>query len=138
MGARKQGTFVMSIMKQRDSAVSEWSDDAELEGKIHELVRRDGHTIRRADGDSEVATGNLGNLVRRVSVNSASEIDNLIRELQLLRDKLVADGHRVEREIVEYAGLSQSVIDMTRIITESMTQVKRLPTAPTLMPKDPL
>jgi hypothetical protein len=51
-----------------------------------------------------------------------------------LRDKLVADGQRVEREIVEYAGLSQSVIDMTRIISESMTQVKRLPTAPTLTP----
>ena len=124
----------MSIVKQRDAAVTERSGEAEIEGKIHELVRRDGHVIRRADGDNEVATGNLGNLVRRVSVNSAGEIDNLIRELQLLRDKLVADGQRVEREIVEYAGLSQSVIDMTRIISESMTQVKRLPTAPTLTP----
>ena len=125
----------MSIVKQRDSAASERPGDVEIEGKIHELVRRDGgNAVRRADGDSEVATGNLGNLVRRVSVNSASEIDNLIRELQLLRDKLVADGQRVEREIVEYAGLSQSVIDMTRIISESMTQVKRLPTAPTLTP----
>ena len=124
----------MSIVKQRDSAVTERPGEAEIEGKIHELVRRDGQVIRRADGDNEVASGNLGNLVRRVSVNSASEIDNLIRELQLLRDKLVADGQRVEREIVEYAGLSQSVIDMTRIISESMTQVKRLPTAPTLTP----
>jgi hypothetical protein len=126
------------IKQQRDSATTERSDDVELEGKIHDLVRRDGHAIRRTDGDSEVAAGNLGNLVRRVSVNSAGEIDNLIRELQLLRDKLVADGQRVEREIVEYAGLSQSVIDMTKIITESMTQVKRLPVAPTLMPKDPI
>ncbi len=124
----------MSISKQRDSAVTERPGEAEIEGKIHELVRRDGQVIRRADGDNEVASGNLGNLVRRVSVNSAGEIDNLIRELQLLRDKLVADGQRVEREIVEYAGLSQSVIDMTRIISESMTQVKRLPTAPTLTP----
>ena len=124
----------MSIVKQRDSAVTERPGEAEIEGKIHELVRRDGQVIRRADGDNEVASGNLGNLVRRVSVNSAGEIDNLIRELQLLRDKLVADGQRVEREIVEYAGLSQSVIDMTRIISESMTQVKRLPTAPTLTP----
>ena len=128
----------MSIVKQRDSAAAERSGDVELEGKIHELVRRDGHAIRRGDGDSEVAAGNLGSLVRRVSVNSAGEIDNLIRELQLLRDKLVADGQRVEREIVEYAGLSQSVIDMTRIITDSMTQVKRVPSAPTLMPKDPV
>jgi hypothetical protein len=128
----------MSIVKQRDSAGTERSGDAELEGKIHELVRREGNVVRRGDGDSEVASGNLGNLVRRVAVNSAGEIDNLIRELQLLRDKLVADGQRVEREIVEYAGLSQSVIDMTRIISDSMTQVKRLPTAPSLMPKDPI
>jgi hypothetical protein len=124
----------MSTFKQRDSAAAERSDGAEIEGKIHELVRRDGQAIRRTDGESEVATGNLGNLVRRVSANSASEIDNLIRELQLLRDKLVSDGYRVEREIVEYAGLSQSVIDMTKIITDSMTQVKTLPKAPTLMP----
>ena len=124
----------MTISKQRGSAEMDRSDEADLEGKIHELVRRDGQVIRRADGDTEVATGNLGNLVRRVSVNSASEIDNLIRELQLLRDKLVADGQRVEREIVEYAGLSQSVVDMTKIITDSMTQVKTVPKAPTLTP----
>jgi hypothetical protein len=51
----------MSIVKQRDSAVTERSGEAEIEGKIHELVRRDGNVIRRADGDTEVATGNLGN-----------------------------------------------------------------------------
>ena len=67
-----------------------------------------------------------------MSANSTSEIDNLICELQLLREKLLADGNRVERDIVEYAALSQSVIEMTKIITESMTQVKQLPAAPTL------
>src|ERR1700744_3373811 len=102
-----RGPFLMSSLKQRDSAGADHPDTAEIEGKIHELVRRDGNVIRRADGDSEVATGNLASMVRRVSGHSATEIDNLIRELQLLRDKLVADGKRVEREIVEYAGLSQ-------------------------------
>ena len=63
---------------------------------------------------------------------STSEIDNLIDELRTLREKLLADGNRVERDIVEYAALSQSVIQMTKIITESMTQVKKLPIAPTL------
>jgi hypothetical protein len=50
----------------------------------------------------------------------------------MLREKLLADGNRVERDIVEYAALSQSVIEMTKIISESMTQVKRLPQAPTI------
>ena len=66
--------------------------------------------------------------------NASCEIDNLIGELRLLREKLLADGNRVERDIVEYAALSQSVIEMTKIITESMQQVKKLPGAPTLTP----
>jgi hypothetical protein len=126
----------MTISKQRGSAEMDRSDEADLEGKIHELVRRDSNAVRRADNGGEGAARSLSDMLRRVSVNSTTEIDNLIGELQLLREKLVADGSRVERDIVEYAALSQSVVDMTRIITESMTQVKKLPTAPSLMPKD--
>lgn len=124
----------MSIVKQRGFIGTERSAEAELEGKIHELVGRDGNVVRRTDGDNEVATRNLGDLLRRVSANSTGEIDNLISELRLLREKLVADGNRVERDIVEYAALSQSVIEITKIITESMLQAKKLPPAPTLAP----
>jgi hypothetical protein len=122
----------MSIVKQRGSVGSERPVEVELEGNIHELVRRDSGAIRQADSESEIAAHNLSTLLRRVSGNSTGEIDNLIRELRILREKLLADGDRVERDIVEYAALSQSVIDMTKIITESMTQVKRLPQAPTI------
>jgi hypothetical protein len=138
MGARKQGDCVMSIVRQRGSigierSGTERSAEAELEGKIHELVRRDSN-VRQSDGDSEAGTRNLSDLLRRVSANSTTEIDNLISELRLLREKLVADGNRVERDIVEYAALSQSVIEITKIITDSMLQVKKLPAAPTLTP----
>jgi len=124
----------MSMVRQRGSVGIERSAEAELEGKIHELVRRDGITVRQIenDGDGETTTSNLSDLLRRVSANSTGEIDNLISELRLLREKLLADGNRVERDIVEYAALSQSVIEMTKIITESMLQVKRLPPAPNL------
>ena len=124
----------MSMVKQRGSVATEISAEAELEGKIHELVRRDSNIIRQSDGASEAATHDLSDLLRRVSANSASEIDNLISELRLVREKLQADGNRVERDIVEYAALSQSVIEMTKIIAESMMQVKKLPSAPTLTP----
>ncbi len=123
----------MSMVKQRGSVGMERSADAELEGKIHELVRRD-NGVRQIDSDGETAPRNLGDLLRRISANSTGEIDNLISELRLLREKLLADGNRVERDIVEYAALSQSVIEMTKIITESMLQVKKLPAAPTLTP----
>ena len=124
----------MSIVKQRGSVGMERSAEGELEGKIHELVRRDSGALRQTESDSEIATHNLGNFLRRVSANSTGEIDNLISELRLLREKLLADGNRVERDIVEYAALNESVIEMTKIITESMLQAKKLPTAPTLTP----
>jgi hypothetical protein len=44
-----------------------------------------------------------------------------------LREKLRSDGDRIHRDIVEYAALSQQVMQLSKIISES---VKRLPDAP--------
>ncbi len=104
----------------------------EIEGNIRELVRRDTTALRQAESDSELAANNLSTLLRRVSGNSAHEIDNLIGELRVLRDKLQADSDRVERDIVEYASLSQSVIQLTKIIADGVTQVKKVPDAPSI------
>jgi hypothetical protein len=121
----------MSIVKQRESVEMERSAEVEPEGKIHELVRRDSSAFSQTARDTELATNNLSTLLRRVLGNSTSEIDNLISELRILREKLQVDGNRVERDIVEYAALSQSVVEMTKIITESMTQIKKMPKAQT-------
>ncbi len=122
----------MNFVRPRGSVGIEKSAELEVEGNIRELVRRDSTAFRQTEGDSEAAANNLCGVLRRVSGNSTTEIDNLIDELRALREKLLADGNRVERDIVEYAALSQSVIQMTKIITESMTQVKKLPVAATL------
>jgi hypothetical protein len=119
----------MSMVRQRGSVGVDRSAEAELEGNIHELVRRESNAVRQTDGESEAATRNLGDLLRRVSANSTAEIDALISELRLLREKLTADGQRIERDVVDYAALSQSVIEVTKIITDSMLQVKKLPSA---------
>jgi hypothetical protein len=124
----------MSIVKQRGTVGMDRSAEAEFEGKIHELARHSSSAVRQADDDGDIATRSLSDLLRRVSANSTGEIDNLISELRHLREKLLADGNRVERDIIEYAALSQSVIEMTKIITDSMLQVKKLPAAPTLTP----
>ena len=63
----------------------------------------------------------------RVSGNSTREIDNLIGELQALRKKLQVDSDRIQRDIAEYASLSQSVMQLTKIVSDS---VKKLPDAP--------
>ncbi len=122
----------MNFVRPRGSVGIEKSAELEVEGNIRELVRRDSSAFRQTESDGEAAANNLSGLLRRVSGTSTSEIDNLIGELRTLREKLLADGNRVERDIVEYAALSQSVIQMTKIITESMAQVKKLPVAPTL------
>ncbi len=105
------------------------SPETEVEGNIRELVRRDSGVFRQAESDSEVSASNLNALLRRVSGTPAREIDELIGELQALREKLQDDGNRVQRDIVEYAELSQSVIQLTKIISES---VKKLPGIPSM------
>jgi len=121
----------MNSAKPRNVAEME-KPASEIEGNIRELVRRDTSAFRQVESESEMAANNLSTLLRRVSGNSAREIDNLIGELQVLRDKLQADSDRVEREIVEYAQLSQSVIQLTKVIADGVTQVKRVPDAPSI------
>jgi hypothetical protein len=104
--------------------------EAEVEGNIRGLVRRDStNRLRQVGADSEVSASNLSSLLRRVSATSTREIDSLISKLQTLRDRLHADSSRVEREIVEYAALSQSVIELTKIIADGVTDVKKVPDA---------
>ena len=102
------------------------STEVEVEGNIRELVR-DNTAFRQAENsDGEIATSNLTTLLSRVSGNSTQEVDNLIGELQILRKKLQADGNRIRRDIEEYAALSQSVMQLTKIVSDSM---KKLPDA---------
>ena len=89
---------------------------------------RTGTSFRQTEnGDGEPAAENLGNLLRRVLKASVGEIDNLISELQTLRRKLQTDGERIQRDIMEYAELSQRVMQLTSIISDS---VKKLTLAP--------
>ncbi len=75
-------------------------------------------------GDGEVSAENLSGLLRRVSKTSIGEIDSLISELQTLRRKLQTDGERIQSDIAKYTELSQQVMQLTAIITDS---VKKLP-----------
>ena len=52
---------------------------------------------------------------------STREVDSLIGDLQALRHKLNIDGNRIQREIAEYSEVSQQVMQLTHIISESVT-----------------
>jgi hypothetical protein len=77
--------------------------------------------------DGEMSGEHLGTLLRQISKTSIGEIDGLIVELRTLHKKLQTDGDRIQRNIAEYGELAQQVMQLTKIISES---VKELPTAP--------
>src|SRR5436305_6990242 len=122
----------MSI-QSRDTADSDKKAEAQVEGEIREFVRRDVATLRRSpESESEMVASNIGTLLHRVAGSSVQEIDKLISELQTLRDMLQTEGARVQREIVEYATLTQAAMQSTKIIAESLTHWKKVPDAPSL------
>jgi hypothetical protein len=105
--------------------------EVEVEGEIREFVRRDTAALRGpSETDGEVVANNIGSLLQRVSGQSVQEIDSLIEELQTLRERLRLEGERVQRNIVEYASLSQAAMQSTRIIADSLTHWKKVPDAP--------
>jgi hypothetical protein len=117
----------MNFAKPLGSAEIDRSAETEVEGNIRELTRGSAGFRQAENSDGEMTANNLSALLRRVSGSSTRQIDNLIGELRTLRDKLQTDGDRVQRDIVEYAALSQSVLQVTKIIAES---VKNLPDEP--------
>jgi len=114
----------MNFAKPLGSAEIDKSAETEVDGNIRELARGSAAIRLAENSDGDVTANNLGTLLRRVSGNSTRQIDNLIGELRTLREKLQTEGDRVQRDIVEYAALSQSVMQLTKIVADS---VKNLP-----------
>jgi hypothetical protein len=112
-------------MRTGNSAEHEANVEAAVEGEIREFVRRDPAALRRtSEGDSELVAGNINMLLQRVAGTSVQDIDRLIGELQTLRDVLQSEGARVQREITQFAHLSQSAMQSTRVIAESLQNWK--------------
>ena len=63
--------------------------------------------------------------VSGISVRSVQEIDHLIEGLQGLREKLNNDGDRLHRQIAQYAAFSQSIIELTKIVSDGMASVNK-------------
>jgi hypothetical protein len=115
----------------------------EVEAGIRDFVRNDVAYLRRPgvsfaptgetpplDPAAEATVSNVNSLIQRVAGSSLTEIENLISELEALRDLLHNEGQRVQREIAGYAQLSQAAMKSTRMISDNVSQWKR--TAETL------
>jgi len=117
----------MALGKARYTTENDQPVETEVEGEIREFVRREVVTSprRQSENESELVANNLNSLLHRVNSTSVQEIDKLITELQMLRDKLQSEAERVQREIVEYATLSQAALQSTKIIAESLIEWRK-------------
>ena len=109
---------------------------SEVEAGIRDFVRNDIAYLRRpvpnmvggndaAEATADATVTNVNTLIQRVAGTSLAEIENLISELESLRDVLHAEGQRVQREISGYAQLSQAAMKSTRMIADNVAQWKR-------------
>ena len=113
---------------------------SQVEAGIRDFVRNDIAYLRRAapslapetqqqqqqqNLSAEQAVATVSSLIQRVAGVSLNEIENLIQELESLRDVLHTEGQRVQREIAGYAQLSEAALKSTRLISESVAQWKR-------------
>jgi hypothetical protein len=110
---------------------------SEVEDGIRDFVRNDiaylrrptpnmvGSTDAAIDPNAETTVNNVNSLIQRVAGTSLAEIENLISELESLRDLLHEEGQRVQREISGYAQLSHAAMKSTRMIADNVAQWKR-------------
>lgn len=136
----------MSVVKQgrpADEKTEKPADEAlatvaNVEGEIREFVRRDVVVGRRppvAGEQPDLGANNINFLIDRVAGTSIREIDNLIAELQGIREYLRAEGERVQREIASYAQASQAAMASAKIIADSMGQWKNVSTSAAPAPR---
>jgi ABC-type transporter Mla subunit MlaD len=135
-----------AIRSEKIESIEEDSNLAavsEVEAGIRDFVRNDIAYLRRPapsmlsetataaatttalEPNTEATVNNVNSLIQRVAGTSLGEIENLISELESLRDLLHAEGQRVQREISGYAQLSQAAMKSTRMIADNVAQWKR-------------
>ncbi|CAN5374422.1 hypothetical protein BH11PSE4_BH11PSE4_31290 [soil metagenome] len=109
---------------------------SEVEAGIRDFVRNDVAYLRRPvpgmlntdlplEANTEATVNSVNSLIQRVAGTSLTEIENLVAELESLRDLLHSEGQRVQREISGYAQLSQAAMKSTRLIADNVAQWKR-------------
>jgi hypothetical protein len=140
-GERPMNATIRSEKVESTETDNDLAAVSEVEAGIRDFVRNDIAYLRRpapgiqSSGETtpeiklepsqEATVNNVNSLIQRVAGTSLAEIENLIAELEALRDLLHAEGQRVQREISGYAQLSQAAMKSTRMIADNVSQWKR-------------
>ena len=92
-----------------------------IETDMHDVLRERKARLSDVSG----ADNDYSAFVSGISVRSVQEIDHLIEGLQGLREKLNNDGDRLHHQIAQYRAFSQSVIELTKIVSDGMASVNK-------------
>jgi hypothetical protein len=74
--------------------------------------------------ETKDAMSNFSSEAFQISGLSIQEIDHLIEGLRGVRQKLTVDRDHLQREMARHAEFSETVLQVTKIISESMAHVK--------------
>lgn len=72
----------------------------------------------------ELAADDFGTYLRPMLANSCNSIDALLGDLHQLREKLMVDAGGIEQSITDFARLNRSVMKLTEIVSEEVTQIQ--------------
>lgn len=93
-----------------------------------EVRDHDQSNTQHPDTTQNTTVDRVNGVLRGISEHSTDEIDALISDLSVLRQKLVTDGSKIEKDVTDFAALNQSVLSLTKIVSEGVAQVKEPPT----------
>jgi predicted transcriptional regulator len=99
-----------------------------LEKSSEVRVRRNTGELPRGQVERDnvkTSADDLAALMRRLSDSPTHEIEKLINALQALRKQLQNASSRIQRDIAEYAELSEQVTQLTSIICDGVEKLPR-------------
>ena len=80
-----------------------------------------------ASAEPASATEHLDVIIRRIAMDSMTEIGRVIRDLENVSDMLRNEGERINRQVNGYANLNRAATATMKVITESLKQWKERP-----------
>jgi hypothetical protein len=109
---------IIRAVKHEYSSVPE----PQVEDEIGQLVQGSVAHARTSQREKPARINDLNSVIRRISGVSVMEINEIIRQLQGLRDHLRHEAERVQREIAQYAQMSHAAAKSTKIIAETLSR----------------
>ena len=84
-------------------------------GEVREVVRH-----QHSPTLNQAVASDLASLIKRITASSVQELDDVIADLKMLREKLEGEAARVQRELAAYAAFGESTLQSMNVISESL------------------